>query len=147
MHKLCSSAPLGSALHYSRRLPLSLRLYWYSSQWNLSWEVEDHDSWLQWEKQTLALNLCQCTGNIGGIANCISPCVVCIATCSLHSFLHAKSAGLGLQLMLSEHIEVLRPSGRNPGSQLYNICDPTSAVTTPTIEPFTGGVGSPQPSE
>ena len=48
--------------------------------------------------------------------------------------------------MFDEHIEVLRPSGRNPGSQLYSICDPTTALTNSTIEPFTGGVGSPQPA-
>ena len=66
---------------------------------------------------------------------------------SLHSFLHVKSAGLGLQLMFDEHIEVLRPSGRNPGSQLYSICDPTTALTNSTIKPFTGGAGSPQPAE
>ena len=66
---------------------------------------------------------------------------------SLLGFLHGKSAGLGCQLMFDEHIEVLRPSGRNPGSQLYSICDPTTALTNSTIEPFTGGVGSPQPAE
>ena len=49
--------------------------------------------------------------------------------------------------MLGEHIEILSPSGRNPGSQLYSICDPTAALTNLTIEPFTGGVGSPQPAE
>ena len=66
---------------------------------------------------------------------------------SLHGFLHVKSAGLGLQLMLGEHIEILSPSGRNSGSQLYSICDPTAALTNLIIEPFTGGVGSPQPAE
>ena len=83
---------------------------------------------------------------LSGIANCISPCVVCIIMSSL-GFLHGNSAGLGLQLMFDEHIEVLRPSGRNPGSQLYSICDPTTALMNSTIEPFTGGVGSPQPAE
>ena len=50
------------------------------------------------------------------------------------------SAGLGLQLMFGEHIEVLKPSGRNPGSQLYSICDPTAALTNLT-ELFAGGMG------
>ena len=45
--------------------------------------------------------------------------------------------------MFDEHTEVLRPS--DPGSQLYSICDPL--LTNSTIEPFTGGVGSPQPAE
>ena len=49
--------------------------------------------------------------------------------------------------MFGEHFEILSPSGRNPVSQLYSVCDPTSALTNPTIEPFTGGVGSPQPAE
>ena len=62
-------------------------------------------------------------------------------------FLHGNSARLGLQLMFDGHIEVLRPSGRNPGSQLYSICDPTTALMNSTIEPFTDGVGSPQPDE
>ena len=75
-----------------------------------------------------------------------------VATCrvilySLDNFLHVKSAGWGLQLIFGEHIEVLRPSGRNPGSHLYSIRDPTTALTNPTIEPFTGGVGSLQPAE
>ena len=56
------------------------------------------------------------------------------------------SAGLGLQLMFGEHIEVLKPSGRNPGSQLYSICDLTTALTNLT-ELFAGGMGSPQPAE
>ena len=47
------------------------------------------------------------------------------------------SAGSGLQLLFGEHIEVLNPSGRNPGLQLYSICDPTTALTNPTTEPFT----------
>ena len=49
--------------------------------------------------------------------------------------------------MFGEHIEVLKPSGRNPGLQLYSICDLTTALTNPTTEPFTGGMGSPQPAE
>ena len=73
--------------------------------------------------------------------------MLCIAAYSLHGFLHVKSAGLGLQLMFGEHIEVLSPSGRNSGSQLYSVCDPTTALTNPTTEPFTGGVGSLQPAE
>ena len=49
--------------------------------------------------------------------------------------------------MFGEHIEVLSPSGRNPGLQLYSICDLTTALTNSTTEPFTGEVGSPQPTE
>ena len=77
-----SAPPLGSALHYSRRLPLNPQLYLYSVQRNLSWEVEGHDRWLQRDEQTLALTLYLCTGNISGTANHITVSMMHICACA-----------------------------------------------------------------